>query len=820
MMPEAFAHSVEFHRVESRRASAILVTRPKGPARPNSMNPAFVASNGSQVNGVTSRRSSQHYEQQLPLIPNDVPALPPPQITLPEVWQAPKTTEEAAAALAALAEREESLRLYQHEEKRRTQEGEKITAAVDSNLHPRAAVTEQRPRTAEGQQRPLTADSNRPTTSGTVESDMIPTTAHSPEQAAIDVVLSPAPGAIKAVQVGKPTLTSSNDLQVTAVTREGSVHSSASKENKPPPSPALGEVPKAEQRKAEKERLERDRIEKEKMAARKAEQEKVLTEVTANVRNTSRPTSAVSNKRKSTASINRKSTNTINLIMADVPLTPLMPSLPSSPFPTVSPHSPGSKKQDAAFDEKAFLAKMRAPINEDAAKEADRRSRSMSTTSQLNHRISHHSIKGRKTPSSSRPGSAHGHVHAGGEGQLGRKSEESKRGKELRMRNNAVKQAGSAHLNATVKPLAGEGKKKNASATKLPDLPVERSPSRTERAPSRATERAPSRATERAPSRATERTPSRATGRKTPTSSTTQTPSILKKTTKSPANSRPPSRSATLAGGSRSRANSTATAGAGGSAIAGIKSQPLPQTEFPVKASTSVKKQKSVPALSSKESVQALMSAYRFPEIAHDEPALSASPFVGLGLQHSNSSSNNFSRPGSSAGKGPGAKSLTGNLAGTIASTMPAPPDPVYRSRSRMNRHGSGDSTRAAPAKSLHSVRSFTNDGSSERPGHSKRVSVDQTGNMTDASLKLLAKMEEELARRGGAESVAGGRDNASIRAPSRGPSRLGRSESRMTVEKGGPAGATVEERDSWEKEDAASVGKKKNRGCMGCLGR
>lgn len=804
-MPEAFAHSVEFHRVESRRASAILVTRPKGPARPNSMNPAYVVANGQQLNGISSRRSSQHFDQQLPQIPNTVPALPPPQIGLPEVWQAPKTTEEAAAALAALAEREEVLRQH-HEERKKSQGSDQIAIAADNSLHPRTAVAEQRPRTADDQRRPLTADSNRPTTSGTVESDMIPTTAHSPEQAAIDVVLSPAPGAIKAVQVGKPTFTSGNDLQVSAVTREGSVHSSASKENKPPASPSLIDLTKEEQAKAEKEKVARDGVEKEKMTTRKAEQEKVLTEVTTNVRNTSRPTSTVSNKRKSTASINRKSTNTINLIMADVPLTPLMPSLPSSPFPTASPNSPGAKKQEA-FDEKAFLAKIRAPINEDAAKEADRRSRSMSTTSQLNHRISHHSIKGRKTPTSSRPGSAHGNAHANGETPLSRKSEESKRGKELRMRNTAVK-AGGAHLNAAVKPLAGEGKKKNPSATKIPDLPVERASSRAERAPSRA---------ERAPSRA-ERTPSRATGRKTPTKSSAQTPSILKKTTKSPANSRPPSRSATLAGATRSRANSTATTGAGGSAIAGIKSQPLPQTEFPVKTATSIKKQKSTPSLGSKD-VQALMSAYRFPEIAHDEPMRSASPFVGLGLHHSNSSSN-FSRPGSSSGRVTGGKSLTSNLAGTTAATMPAPPDPVYRSRSRMNRHGSGDSTRATPAKSLHSVRSFTNDAP-ERHTHSKRVSVDQTGNMTDASLKLLAKMEEELARRGGAESVAGGRDDASIRAPSRGPSRHGRSESRLDVEKGELTGASVEERESWEKEEGGSVAtKRKNRGCLGCLGR
>lgn len=794
MIPETLARSVEVHKFEARRASAIQVFQQKAQARPNSINPNFALANSDRVSGLISRRVSQNMtplnKQPLPKLPDEVPALPEPKVKF-EAWQAPKTTEEAAVALAAPAYRERMLGEPQERKGERDLE-QNEDGQYDEGETPQQAQGQQL--TLNEEERPLIAVTG--TTNGL-------TNTNSPEQAAVDLGKAAAPGAVKSVVVHETTLSSTDPLQSSAVTRVSSPSSTKKslkdKEN--------GHVPEEQLPLLDEQTA--------------TPEPRVTTWMDFPPRTSSRPDSIQFNKRKSTASDKRKSTaSALSINTYDLAPPPSIPSLPKSGMsPGLSGSSllsPGAKAQrrSPCFNERAFIANARTPVSEEAVTEADRRSRHLSTSlSTVNHRLSSRSIKAFSearsvTPAQSRPGSAHGSTrHATPDPTVALKPQESKRSKERAMRDTAVKSAGGSNI--APKTLTGEGKKNNTAAS----------------------------------SSIAPETGGLASGRKTPTS--TATPAILKKSTKSPSTSRPPSRTGTLASASRSRAASNATSA---TAVGpSTNSQPEPRDTITTQSPAVPKRQKSLPLLTTefsatseqprllKHEASADGRGFRFPELAA-EPRTASPALIGpsLGLHHNHSMSN-FSRPGSSRG-------LHGGTSTPV--TMPAPPDPVYKRKDARQRSANNSVYSIRTFRSLSRKSTKRGNGSKTATEEAKKVEVDQTGGMTEESLALLKRMEDELKARGGsggapAPDLNGGyemRDLSDTEGElTRGNSRKSRHvaldgrtsamslrqhfqrQSQVSEEKG----QTSSGPESFEKDSISSTGgKKRERGCFGCLGR
>lgn len=687
---EGTVKGAEAQRIQTKRASTIEVKPAKGTqARPQSLHPDYVNVRQGQVTDLAAKRQSRRLSGlQTEPVQDRMPTVPSPQANMTN-WKTPTTTEEAAKALAALAQHERMLKEQRDLNVSRASPMTVSSTGLDSHGGFTAAQTSQ-------------------------------ANALSPGQAG-------APSAIKAVHTHRPTLSNSNDDAPGVYTREASFHSGKSRDTRP--------------------------------TSQVEDSTKLPEKLVINTQTPpSKPASkSSSNQRKSTAS-----TRSTELTVPSIPNSPLpSPGLPSSRSPGSAGSSPQQWKSPV-FNETAFLATVRRPSNPEAVKEADRRSRVVSANMSA--------VDRRSSAASIRPPDEARAKYAGLDQPLPHKTaaemkstEDLRLAKQKAMRSKALKETGAAHLNkGPPKPTAGETNKKEANKDKSSGS----------------------------------KTPQRiASDRSTPS-----TPSILKKTGKSPANSRPPSRAATIASvKSRSRAASQVTSPLSISALEQVNSTPLPQTEFSAQTNPQAapKRQKSAATLIEK-SPTSLHSAspsqsktFKFPDLAVDDPR---APTLSqpTGLSHSKSLSN-FSRP-SSRGVDKAAAPLT----------MPAPPDAVYRSTSRHQASNSGNS------HSLQNVRSVNT---------LKGRKFDQTEGMTEASLALLQKMEAEMARREGAS-----------RADSRGHSRVGskihsRVVSRTSVIMGRqtPEGLSavppMTEKGMGFDDSAMSMKSKKKRGCFSCLG-
>lgn len=635
-----------------------------------------------QILATASKRQSRHVSG-VSVVPaaGEMPTLPTTQVDLANI-QVPRTAEEAAKVLAALA-REERTLMAQYESASRS--------------------------------RPMTASSVG------LESPATPLSVYTPQQAGADLVSQAGPGAVKAVQVHRPRL-STEDAEANGVySREPSYHYSR------------GRQPEA-QHSAPMSRGEKLRI----------TVPEGLSAKSTNAQSTAAQTPH--HQRKSTASSADRRKSVVSATNTELTI----PSFPNSPLP--SPGAPPARSPAVAqprlksgvFDEAAFIAMVRRPRDEEAVKEADRRSRGMSTSlSTANHRLSGSSMQAFGLPLG-QPISVNATQPAPAELDV----QDSRKAKQRAMRLKAVNDAASDKARLTEarnqqSPVANKPPQRTASSTAA-------------------------------------------------TATTGATPSKLKKTGKSPANSRPPSRAATVASTkSRSRAASQVTSPLSISAIQQDGSTPLPK---PDASHTLPRHQKSImiaPEITSQTTLPsglapAQIKTYTFPELAPDQSRTTLIPQSGNSLSHSKSLGN-FSRPNNQTAD-----------KHSLPLTMPAPPDAVFRTTAR---HRASSSAASHPSKG---VRCFQNQ---------KGKAYDQTAGMTGGSLALLQKMEAEVARR----------EDAS-RAASRVGSRMQHSRiaSRASFVLGGKGhddvGAYAQRPVEKDGRDGVGVSKKK-RGCFGCLG-
>lgn len=499
---------------EAQHASTIIITQQRGPARPNSFNPHFASSSVDHSRPQSARRDSQIYaNKSLPKLPDQAQVLPLRAESLTDTWRNPTTTQEAAAALALLAQEKDQLQLKQ---------SGKGLRRLDMTSHNKPSRNKPEPASANSETRGRRADSahqrdfSDPTRSP-------PLSASSPLGSPFSLSSSPRENVVQARGSNK-------DLSL----REA------------------GDVEKLP-------------------AATKSDRAKPPTGLKIHVRKASQSNEPEYGEARSIPeATNRISANTINLIMADVPHTPALPAFPSPPSLTIPANIlAGSRPQVATPGQNAFMAAILAQEEKTTTEESNWSRQVKLMADQLDLSSHQRDLNGVKTSAKSDIATSDDLPPTETAEQSPTKGEETKRGRELRMRNDAVKQAGAPHLNGVTKGSTGESARRGdgSSASDALPMPQSRSASRS-------------------------RTRQRSVSIKTP-----RVPQILRKSTKSPGSSQPGSRHGSRPSSrARSRANSDGTRGHG--IIASIKPQPLPQKDAP----TPLQRQKSLPLLSAIQS--------------------------------------------------------------------------------------------------------------------------------------------------------------------------------------------------------------------------